>query len=450
MSRSAAPVLVTLSCWACAGPASEPPPARSGSANAPRLPSDGLATGGTSAGGGTVAPRVTPSSGMQSQAGNDAGSGGSGAAATLLAGAAGSSDAEEAPVAAGTGGQLEPARPSGTIETALGNGRVNDNGSSGSAFEINVGQPFGVELGPGGELYVTEIQNHRVLKLNVATERVELVAGNGEQGYSGDGGPATQAALNEPYEVRLDAQGNTYIVEMKNHIVRRIDIGGVIRTIAGTGSSGYSGDGGPATAAKLSSPHGIALDSAGALYIADIGNHRIRKVDLTSGEIETIAGTGARTAPADGQWASGNPIVGPRAIYFHQDVLWIALREGHSVWKLAIADGTLHHVAGDGIRGFSGDGGSAKAARFDGPKGIAVGPQGHVFVVDTENQRIRKIDPVADRIETIAGTGQQGGAGDGGPATRAQLDRPHGIAVAADGTIYIGDTNNHQVRRVSP
>ncbi len=341
----------------------------------------------------------------------------------------------------------------GTIDTVIGTGKADNNGRQGPARAVNVGQPFGVELGPRGGLFVTEVQNHRIVRLDLETRKVTTVAGNGEAGYSGDGGPATAARLNEPYEVRFDREGNMFFVEMKNHLVRRVDAqSGVISTVAGNGIAGYGGDGGPAVKAQLRVPHSIALDEKKGLYIADIGNHRIRKVDLVSGQISSIAGSPEKALPREGQRARGNPILGPRALCFHQGTLWIALREGHSVWKLPLAEGTLQHVAGDGTKGFSGDGGSARTARFNGPKGICVGPKGLVYVVDTENQVIRRIDPGRDGIETVAGSGpqQRGGGGDGGPADQAQLDRPHGICVGPDGTIYIGDTLNHRVRRVKP
>ena len=339
----------------------------------------------------------------------------------------------------------------GTIDTVIGTGRPDNNGARGPADSLNVGQPFGVELGPDGALYVTEVQNHRVLRLDLKTQQLTTVAGNGTAGYSGDGGPATSAQLHEPYEVRFDRQGNMFFVEMKNHLVRRVDARtGKISTVAGSGTAGYSGDGGLAVKAQLRVPHSIALDDRNGLYIADIGNHRIRKVDLKSGLIHSIAGSTERSLPQDGQLAAGNPILGPRALCFHQGTLWIALREGHSVWKLPLKEGTLQHVAGDGSKGYSGDGGAARSARFNGPKGICIGPAGKIFVVDTENHAIRRIDPVNDRIETVAGSGERGAGGDGGAANAAQLDRPHGICVGPNGTIYIGDTVNHRVRRVKP
>ena len=341
----------------------------------------------------------------------------------------------------------------GTIDTVAGTGQDSDNGVAGEADKINVAQPFGVELGPDGALYVTEVGHHRVRRVDLATGRLTTVAGTGAKGYSGDGGSALAARLNEPYEVRFDAAGNMFFVEMQNHLVRKVAAGsGRITTVAGTGKKGFSGDGGPAVKARFNVPHSIALDGRGGLYIADIGNHRIRRVDLKTGLVDTVAGTGERVLPRDGQMARGKPLLGPRALFIQGNTLWIALREGHSIWQMELGRGVLRHVAGTGAKGYSGDGGSAKEATFNGPKGIAVGPQGKVYVVDTENQAIREINLRSGKIATVAGKGPQfrGGAGDGGSATAAELDRPHGICVSPKGVIFIGDTVNHRVRRVTP
>jgi sugar lactone lactonase YvrE len=338
-----------------------------------------------------------------------------------------------------------------TIETIAGTGKGENNGERGAARKINVGQPFGVEIGPDGALYICEVQNHRVLRLDLKSGELTTVAGNGTKGYSGDGGPATKAQLNEPYEVRFDRVGNMLFVEMQNQLVRKVDAKtGVISTVAGTGKKGFGGDGGPATAALFSSPHSIALDAADNLYIADIANHRIRKVDAKTGIVTTIAGNGETKQPVDGQTAAGNPMIGPRALFIDGETLWIALREGHSVWRMDLGGGLLKHVAGTGQKGFTGDGGPAAKATFNGPKGIAIGPDKCIYVADTENHAIRKIDLRSGVISTVAGNGpsQKGASGDGGPATMATMDRPHGICVAADGALYIGDTLNHRVRRV--
>ncbi|MCA9264088.1 MAG: hypothetical protein KDA60_09585, partial [Planctomycetales bacterium] len=333
-----------------------------------------------------------------------------------------------------------PDHPPGTMRTLVGDGSPEA-----------VGQPFGVEYGPDGKLYICEVENHRLLRWDPTTRQLETIAGTGHAGYSGDGGPASEAQLNEPYEVRFDKQENIYFVEMRNHIVRRIDAtSGVITTVAGTGQAGYSGDGGPAIRSQLSSPHSIALDHRGGLYIADIGNHRIRRVHLASGIISTIAGNGERQLPADGQVASGTAMAGPRALTIDGRMLWIALREGHSVWKMDLDRGILRHVAGTGKPGYSGDGGPATQATMNGPKGITLDPEGNVFVVDTENQVIRRIHVRTGTISTIAGAGPsaRGYGGDNAIATAAKMDRPHGICIGPTGNVVIGDTNNHRVREV--
>jgi sugar lactone lactonase YvrE len=338
-----------------------------------------------------------------------------------------------------------------TIETIAGTGKPESDGNGRIALKTNIGEPFGVEIGPDGGLYVCEVRNHRVWRVDLKSGVAKVVAGSGKAGYAGDGGKGSEALLNEPYEVRFDKAGNMLLVEMKNHLVRRVDAKtGLISTLAGSGKAGFGGDGGPATKAQFQAPHSIALDLDDNVYIADIGNHRIRKVDARSGLIETVAGNGEKKLPQDGQIARGTPMFGPRALFIQGSTLWIALREGHSVWKMDLASGKLAHIAGSGQKGFTGDGGAAKLATFDGPKGIALGPDGNAYVMDTENHSVRKIDLRSGLVSTVAGSGPEakGGNGDGGLATKAQMDRPHGICVGPDGAIYNGDTNNHRVRRV--
>lgn len=336
------------------------------------------------------------------------------------------------------------------IETVAGAGGDTNNGSQGAATEINIDEPFGVEFGPDGALTICEEGQNRVFRLDTASGQLTTVAGSGERGYSGDGEPATEARLYEPYEVRFDAQGHMFFVEMRNHVIRRVDRQtGVITTVAGTGEQGYGGDGGPAEKAQFSQPHSIAFDNQGRLYVADIGNHRIRRIDMSSGIIESIAGNGTKKLPQEGA-ARDRPMLGPRALFITGDTLWIALREGNSVWRMSIASGELEHLAGNGSKGYSGDGGPPKDATFNGPKGIVADAQQRVWIVDTENQVIRFLDVRQQLLSTVAGSGPaaRGYGGDGGPALKAKMDRPHGICLGADGAIYIGDTNNHRVRRV--
>jgi DNA-binding beta-propeller fold protein YncE len=339
------------------------------------------------------------------------------------------------------------------FEIVAGTGEPRNNGKSGSTGKINIGEPFGVEIGPDGALYVAEVRNHRIRRVDLRAGTVSTVAGCGRRGYSGDGGLAVEAELNEPYEIRFDAAGNMFFVEMKNHIVRRVDgKTKTISTLGGNGHPGFGGDGGPATKALLKNPHSIALERSGAVYIADIGNHRIRRIDPNTGIIDSIAGTDRPSVPRDGQPARGNPILGPRALFIHDDTLWIALREGHSIWRMSLGEGMLHHVAGIGKPGFSGDGGPAADATFNGPKGIAVSRGGDVFVVDTENDAIRRIESRSRVVSTVAGHQKKDSDETPGRETDLvrTLNRPHGICVAPDGSLFIGDTLNHRVVHFHP
>jgi len=341
----------------------------------------------------------------------------------------------------------------GTITTLAGNGQTGDlSKDGGAALAVPIDQPFGLVVGPDGALYVAAVGQHRILRMDLKTGQIKSVAGIGRAGYSGDGGPATTAAIREPYEICFDRQGNMLFVEMMNHLVRRIDAKtGKISTIAGTGKMGFGGDGGPATQAMFQHPHSIALDADDFLYIADIGNHRIRRVDPKTGIIETIAGNGMKDAPKAGVQAKGQPLRSPRALFVTGRTLWIALREGNSVWRLDLDSGVLKHVAGQGAASYTGDDGPAASATFSGPKGIVATKDGTVYVVDTENQAIREIDSKSGKIRSVAGAGPQarGFGGDDGPALLGRMNRPHGICLLPDGTLAIGDTENHRVRRVN-
>jgi streptogramin lyase len=337
------------------------------------------------------------------------------------------------------------------IDCVAGTGSPENNGDMGPASTINIGEPFGVEIGPDSALYITEVRHHRVRRLDLATQKLTTVAGCGRRGYSGDGGPAMAAELNEPYEVRFDRDGNMFVVEMKNHIVRRVDrVSKTISTIAGIGRQGFGGDGGTAVKAMFSQPHSIAIDGRGAVYVADIGNHRIRRINPKSGIVDTIAGNSQRTPPRDGQLARGNSILGPRALFIDGDTLWIALRDGHSIWRMKLAGGILHHVAGTGRPGYAGDDGPLMEAKLNGPKGIAVASNGHIFVTDSGNNAIRRIDLQSGIIVTIAGDKSQGKLPTEHLSVRlgASLDQPHGICVAPDGALFISDTLNHRILRV--
>jgi DNA-binding beta-propeller fold protein YncE len=333
------------------------------------------------------------------------------------------------------------------IVTIAGTGQESFSGDDGPALQAAIGQPFGLTIGPDSALYVCSVANHVVRRIDLSSGRISTVAGTGEKGYSGDGGPATRARLNEPYEVRFDADGNMFFVEMQNHVVRRVAAQSqTISTVAGTGQRGFSGDGGPAVHARLSTPHSIALDNAHQLFICDIGNHRLRQVDLTSGTITTFGGTGKRAATPDGAPLAGTPLDGPRALIFDgHDSLYLALREGNACYRIDLRERRIHHLAGTGKKGYSGDGQDARRARLNGPKGIAVGPDNAIYLADTENHAIRVIHNGI--IDTLIGDGKLGDGPDGDPR-RCRLNRPHGIFVDGRGTVYVGDSSNHRVRRL--
>ncbi len=307
--------------------------------------------------------------------------------------------------------------------------------------------PYGLTIGPDGALYFCEVDNHRVRRLDLKTHALSTVAGNGKPGYSGDGGPALEASLYQPYEVRFDRAGNIFFAEMQNHVVRRVDARTrIITTVAGTGQPGFSGDGGPANQAQLRQPHSIAFASDGALLICDIANFRIRRVDLGTGIISTFAGTGEAGPTPDGAPLAGTPLNGPRAITADPaGNLYVVLREGNMVYRIDPAGHTFHHISGTGEKGYSGDGGPARLAKLSGPKGISWAPNDSLYIADTESHTIRRIDLKTGVIQTVAGTGERGDGPDGDPLA-CRLSRPHGIFAGLDGVIYIGDSESHRIR----
>ena len=340
-----------------------------------------------------------------------------------------------------------------TITTAVGTGQAGDDGDGGTAIAARLNMPFDVALDGRGNLYLSDTFNHRVRKVDRVTGRIVTVAGDGKAGFSGDGGPAVEARLNEPYGIVVGPDGDLFIADRLNRRVRQVDgRTGLIRTVAGDGSKASSRDGGPGAAAGLVEPNGVALSRDGRmLLIADVAGHRIRSLDLTTGRIATFAGTGRARHDGDGGPAAKAAIWGARAVDVGPDgTVYILEREGNTLRAVRPGTGTIATIAGTGAKGYSGDGGPAAAATFNGPKELAVDRAGNVWIVDTENHAIRVIDAATRRIRTVAGNGRPGGDGDGGPADVARLDRPHGVVVAPDGTCWIGDTHNHRIRRVAP
>jgi DNA-binding beta-propeller fold protein YncE len=333
--------------------------------------------------------------------------------------------------------------------TFAGNGTKGFSGDGGPATAAELNNPFGVVRGPDGAIWFCEYGGQRVRTIS-PDGKIRTVVGTGQTGYAGDGGPALAASLNLPHEIRFDRAGHLFIVDMMNHAVRRVDARTqVITTIAGTGKPGYSGDGGPAAQAQLNQPHSIQFDPAGDLFICDIRNHVIRKVDMQTGVISTFAGTGKPGDTPDGAPIAGTPLRGPRSLDFDRDGnLWLATREGNQVFRFDRRAGKIMHVAGTGQKGFTGDGGDPKRATLNGPKGIALDPvTNHVYLVDTENHAIRRINQQKNRMEFVVGNGRRADGPDGDPLQCA-LNRPHGIWIDPDGTVFIGDSENHRIRVV--
>jgi DNA-binding beta-propeller fold protein YncE len=326
-----------------------------------------------------------------------------------------------------------------TVTTVIGNGAA-------GLSDVAVANPYGVVIGPDGALYFCDLDNQRIRRLELATGRTSTIAGNGQRGYAGDGGPATEAALNMPHEIQFDGNGHLFIVERDSHVVRRVDAStGLISTVAGTGEAGFSGDGGLASAAQLRQPHSIAFDPEGRLLICDIGNHRIRRVDPATGVIETWAGTGEREPTPDGAPLAGTPLNGPRAMALDPaGNLYLALREGNAIYRIALDTETLHHVAGTGEPGHTGDGGPANLATLGGPKGLAY-RDGRLYVADTENHVIRMINIIDGTISTVLGNGERGDGPESEPL-RCRLNRPHGVFATSDGELYVGDSEAHRIR----
>ena len=335
----------------------------------------------------------------------------------------------------------------GIIQTIAGTGEAGYSGDGGPATAAALREPFMCVFDPAGNLVFSESRNYCVRRIDAQTGVITTLVGDGQAGYSGDGGPAAQARLYEPYSLTVDNNGDIYIVDRLNAAVRKVDgATGIISTVAGTGEPGYGGDGGPGTLAQLREPNDCYLDGRGGLLIADIQDQRIRRLDLDTGIITTFAGNGEKVRAGDGLPATQASILGARAVCMDGiGNTYIAEREGNGVRKVDTS-GIMSTLAGTGERGYTGDGGPAIAATWGAPKAIRCDAAGDVIVVDTENHAIRRIN--AEGIVTTIAGGHLGGNGDGGPATAAGLERPHGCGIGPDGTLYIADSNNHRVRAV--
>ena len=337
----------------------------------------------------------------------------------------------------------------GNVTTVVGTGVAGFSASGPAGAGTRIAEPFGVALGPDGWLYFCDLGNHCIRRVSPSGDRIETVAGTGRKGYAGDHGPAVEAQIDEPYEIRFDAAGNLVFVDMTAHVVRRIEAGtGTIATVAGTGEAGFGGDGGPALEARLRQPHSIEIAVDGAILVADIGNHRVRRIDAVTGLIDTFAGTGEQAATPDGASLAGTPLNGPRSLAFPisgtKDQLFLTLREGNAVLRVDLPARTIHRVAGSGRFGYAGDGGDALDADLSGQKGISV-VEDAVYIADTESHTVRCIDRRRGEIATVLGDGSSHDGPDGDPLA-CGLARPHGVFATTDGRLFVGDTDNHRVR----
>jgi YD repeat-containing protein len=348
-------------------------------------------------------------------------------------------------------GRRRSARDLGeVIETVAGTGVRGFSGDGGPATEARLSSPTGVAIDPEGSFYIADGSYHRIRRVG-PDGIIHTVAGMGFWGFGGDGGPAIWAHLAHPTGVAIGPEGSLYIADTSNHRIRRVGPDGIITTVAGTGSGdsgGFDGDGGPATAALLAMPTGVAIGPEGSLYIADGSNHRIRRVG-PDGIIHTVAGTGFRGFDGDGGPATAARLNRHTGVAVGPDGSLYIADTGNQRIRRVGPDGIITTVAGTGSGGFDGDGGPATAARLSLPSGVAIGPEGSLYIAEEDNHRIRRVGPDGI-ITTVAGTGSGGFDGDGGPATAARLSWPRGVAIGPEGSLYIVDEGNRRIRRVAP
>ncbi len=337
------------------------------------------------------------------------------------------------------------ANAQGTITTLAGSGVLGFSGDGGSAINASFNLVYGSGIDGSGNFYIVDRGNQRIRRVT-SNGVVSTVVGNGVAGFSGDGGPAILASLNDPTGIAVDSAGTIYIADASNRRVRRVAPNGTITTFAGTGVQGFSGDGGQAIAAQLNRPVGVFLDAFGNLLIADSPNHRVRRVGA-DGIITTVAGNGVAGFSGDGGLAISAQLSTPLGMSVDAaGVLYIADADNHRIRRVG-ADGINSTVAGNGTGGFSGDGGAALTARLNFPSDVAVDGAGNLFIADASNNRVRQVANLS--ITTIAGTGSDSFSGDGGPGTSAAVNFPYRVALGSPGSLLISDARNHRLRRLT-
>ncbi|MSR56340.1 MAG: hypothetical protein EXS05_01535 [Planctomycetaceae bacterium] len=322
-------------------------------------------------------------------------------------------------------------------------------GDGAPATEAKLHSPFGLDFDRAGNLFVVELEGGHVHKIDTK-DVFSTIAGDGTRGDVGDGGPANKAVFNAMHNLAISPIGDLYIADTLNHRVRKIDAkSGVISTFAGTGTKGFSGDGGPALKATFNGVYCIAFNpDCSKLFVADLENRRVRVIDMTSGRVELVAGNGEKGIPADGSDARKSPLVDPRAVAADgEGNVYVLERGGHAL-RVVGKTGRIRTVVGTGESGAAGDDGDARSAQLSGPKHLCIDRDGRVVIADTDNHLIRRYDPQSGKITRVAGTGEKGSAGAGGPARQVQLNFPHGVCVRAEGTLYIADTYNDRVLKL--
>ncbi len=339
---------------------------------------------------------------------------------------------------------------SGQITTVAGNSAFLFSGDGGPATSASLFLPFGITLDGADNIYIADTYNERVRRVDHASGIIETIAGDGVAGFAGDGGPGTAAHLNQPSSVALDAAGNVYIADTANDVVRVLTAGtGIITTIAGTaGKAGYSGDGELAIQAKLQSPNGLALDGLGNLYIADTANNVVRGVNLSSGIITTFAGTGVAGYSGNGKLATAATLNAPWGLAFDASGNLDIADQNNDVIRQVNASGVISTIAGSGSPGYSGDTYQATLARLNKPSSITFDAAGNLYIADSGNNRIRKVNPVTKIITTIAGDNSTILQGDGYPATLSALYGPYGIALDGNADIFVADVFHNRIREV--
>lgn len=331
-----------------------------------------------------------------------------------------------------------------TISTVVGNGKLGFSGDGGPASSAQVFNAHGIAFDSSGNLYIADTDNQRIRKVS-RSGIISTVAGNGTEGFRGDGGPATSAGLGNPWGVALDPSGNLYIADSANCRVRKVDSSGIITTVAGKGTHGFSGDGGPATAAELGYTRDVALDSSGNLYIVDEDYDRVRRVD-NSGIITTAAGNGDHGFSGDGGPAISAALTTPSGVAVDSEGnIYIDDENNARIRRVDVA-GVITTVAGGGSNGLA-EGGPATSAEISDPVGLTLDSKGDIYFADTNNGLVLKVS-TAGIITTVAGNGEYGYNGDNIPALSAKLSTLSGVAVDPAGDVYFVDEQNQRIRKL--